>query len=96
MRVVQKPAYADKYSIKNNLHHFKNVEHDYSSFHITTNLPVAILVLCKTTRCQKPALVMCFGKKQNVILVRCNMVLFSSIFKHTFTKLRRFNKQQKH
>ena len=82
MCVVQKPAYTDKYSIKNSLHHFKkHVEHDYSSIHITTNSPVAILVLCKITRCQKPALTNCFSKIQNVISVCCNMVPFSSIFK---------------
>ena len=51
-------AYSDKHSIKNNQHHSKKyIEHDYSSFYVTTNSPLAIPVLCGITRRQIAALV---------------------------------------
>ena len=55
-------AYSDIHSIKNNQHHSKKyIEHDYSSFCVTANSPVAILVLCGITRWQKAALAKYYG-----------------------------------
>ena len=50
-------AYSDKHFIKNNQHHPKKfTEHDYSSFYISANSPIAILVLCGIMRWQKATL----------------------------------------
>ena len=55
-------AYSDKHSIKNNQHHSKKyIEHDYSSFYITANSPIAIPVLCGITCWQKVALAKYYG-----------------------------------
>ena len=61
-------AYSDKYSIKNNLHHFKKyIEYDYINFYVTADSPLAIPVMCGIIRWQKAVLVKYSGEKQNVI-----------------------------